>query len=404
MSTQKTILIGITGGIAAYKITDLVSRLKKRGYIIEIIMTESARHLVAPLALSTLSGRPVRSEMFHEIIGEDVEVEHISLADKADIMVIVPATANIIGKAANGIADDLLSTVIMAASCPVIYFPAMNTRMWEHPCTQENIAKLRELGNEIIDPDDGFLACGTIGKGRLGSIEMIEETIVSALEEKHKDLEGKKLLVSAGPTREAIDPVRYISNRSSGKMGYAIAKAALKRGGTVTLVSGPVNLPSPGCNVVSVTTAAEMSDAMTSYYAASDIVIMSAAVADYCLKEISDKKIKKSANSMVLELVSTVDILQELGRKKRNQYLVGFAAETDDLERNALGKMERKNLDMIVANDVSQKGAGFDVDTNIATIYTINGISRKVDLTSKDKLANIILDEIIKNIAREDKE
>lgn len=404
MSTQKTILIGITGGIAAYKITDLVSRLKKRGYIIEIIMTESARHLVAPLALSTLSGRPVRSEMFHEIIGEDVEVEHISLADKADIMVIVPATANIIGKAANGIADDLLSTVIMAASCPVMYFPAMNTRMWEHPCTQENIAKLRELGNEIIDPDDGFLACGTIGKGRLGSIGMIEETIVSALEEKHKDLEGKKLLVSAGPTREAIDPVRYISNRSSGKMGYAIAKAALRRGASVTLVSGPVNLPSPGCNVVSVTTAAEMNDAMTSYYAASDIVIMSAAVADYCLKEISDRKIKKSASSMVLELVSTVDILQELGRKKRNQYLVGFAAETDDLERNALGKMERKNLDMIVANDVSQKGAGFDVDTNIATIYTINGISRKVDLTSKDKLANIILDEIIKNIAREDKE
>lgn len=400
MTTKgKTILIGITGGIAAYKITDLVSRLKKRGYQIEIIMTESAQHLVAPLALSTLSGRPVRSEMFHEIVGEDVEVEHISLADKADLMVIVPATANIIGKAANGIADDLLSTVIMAASCPVMYFPAMNTRMWQHPCTQQNIAKLRALGYTVIDPDEGFLACGTSGKGRLGPIEMIESTIVEALEPAPKDLVGKKVLISAGPTQEVIDPVRYISNKSSGKMGYALAKAALNRGAEVTLVSGPVALPAPsGVNLVKVITAQEMYEAMGANYGDKDIVIMSAAVADYRVEAPCEEKIKKTEDNLTLNLVKNVDILYELGKAKKNQYLVGFAAETSNLEAHALEKMERKNLDMIVANDVTRQDAGFDVDTNIVNIYTIGGMVHKVDLAAKDKVAEIILAEIIKNI------
>lgn len=405
MAKAKTVLIGITGGIAAYKIPDLVSRLKKRGYQIEIIMTESARHLVAPLALSTLSGRPVRCEMFQEIVGESVEVEHISLADRADLMVIVPATANIMGKAAHGIADDLLTTVIMAADCPVIYFPAMNTRMWEHPCTQENIAKLRSLGNMVVEPDEGFLACGTSGKGRLGPITNIESIIVNALETKVQDLKGEKVLLSAGPTREAIDPVRYISNKSSGKMGYALAQAAAARGAEVTLVSGPVHMPPPcQVQVIPVTTAQEMATAMLANYDSATIAIMAAAVADYRIERPSEQKIKKSNEQLNLSLVKNPDILQELGSRKEHQYLVGFAAETSNLEANALTKLARKNLDMIVANDVSQAGAGFDVDTNIATIYTIGGMATKVDLTTKDNLANIILDEIVNKLQRKDKE
>ncbi|MEG0873998.1 MAG: bifunctional phosphopantothenoylcysteine decarboxylase/phosphopantothenate--cysteine ligase CoaBC [Clostridiales bacterium] len=401
MSKPKTILIGICGGIAAYKITELVSRLKKKGFEIEIIMTESARHLVVPLTFSTLSGRPVRTEMFHEISGENVEVEHISLADKADLMVIVPATANIIGKAANGIADDLLSTVIMAASCPVMYFPAMNTRMWEHPVQQENIAKLKALGNEIIEPDEGFLACGTSGKGRLGSIDMIEETILTFLKttDKPQDLAGKSFLISAGPTIEPIDPVRYITNRSSGKMGYALAKAAISRGAKVTLVSGTVNIqPPPKVKVVNVISAQEMAKAMAENYEAADIVIMAAAVADYRVAAVATEKIKKSETEMTLKLVKNDDILANLGAKKQHQYLVGFAAETSDIKENALNKLKKKNLNMIVANDVTQKGAGFDVDTNIVTIYTNDNKVLNVDLTTKENLANIILEEILNKL------
>ena len=246
MSESKTIAIGVSGGIAAYKVTDLVSRLVKKGFQIEVIMTEAARELMAPLTFSTLCGRPVHCEMFRE--QSNGEVEHIAIGDRADLMVIVPATANIIAKAAHGIADDLLSTVILAADSPVMYFPAMNTRMWEHPVQQENIAKLRSLGFEVIDPEEGFLACGTSGKGRLGSIDMIEEKILSAMAaiEKGRDLEGKTVLISAGPTEEPIDPVRCITNRSSGKMGYALAKAAHRRGAEVHLVSGPVSLKAPG--------------------------------------------------------------------------------------------------------------------------------------------------------------
>ncbi|MEE0776401.1 MAG: bifunctional phosphopantothenoylcysteine decarboxylase/phosphopantothenate--cysteine ligase CoaBC, partial [Bacillota bacterium] len=309
MTRSKTILIGISGGIAAYKVAELVSRLKKKGHQIEVIMTESARQLVAPLTFSTLSGRPVRTEMFHEIVTENVEVEHISMADRADLMVIVPATANIIGKAANGIADDLLSTVIMAAACPVMYFPAMNTRMWEHPVQQENIAKLKNLGYDVIDPDSGFLACGTSGKGRLGSIDSIEAKILEALDDTPKDLEGKTVLVSAGPTREPMDPVRYITNRSSGKMGYSVAKAAQQRGANVVLVSGPVSLPAPdGITRISVETALEMQEAMEQQMDKADIVIMAAAVADYRMAEVAPKKIKKNDNAITVNLVKNPDI------------------------------------------------------------------------------------------------
>ncbi len=396
MTRSKTILIGISGGIAAYKVAELVSRLKKKGHQIEVIMTESARQLVAPLTFSTLSGRPVRTEMFHEIVTENVEVEHISMADRADLMVIVPATANIIGKAANGIADDLLSTVIMAAACPVMYFPAMNTRMWEHPVQQENIAKLKNLGYDVIDPDSGFLACGTSGKGRLGSIDSIEAKILEALDDTPKDLEGKTVLVSAGPTREPMDPVRYITNRSSGKMGYSVAKAAQQRGANVVLVSGPVSLPAPdGITRISVETALEMQEAMEQQMDKADIVIMAAAVADYRMAEVAPKKIKKNDNAITVNLVKNPDILSALGARKGARVVVGFAAETNDMEANALSKLEKKNLDMIVANDVTQKGAGFDVDTNIAVIYKKDGSRIEVPQTSKEQLAEIILDEII---------
>lgn len=396
MNKGKTILIGISGGIAAYKVADLVSRLKKKGFQIEVIMTESAQHLVAPLTFSTLSGHPVYSEMFHEIHGESVDVEHIALADRADLMVIVPATANIIGKAANGIADDMLSTVIMASSCPVMYFPAMNTRMWEHPVQQENIAKLRDLGFDVIDPDEGFLACGTSGKGRLGTIDMIEERILQKINAT-TELLGKKVLISAGPTVEPIDPVRYISNRSSGKMGYALAKAAVNRGAEVTLVSGAVNIAPPAVKTfVSVNTAEEMYQALDTALKDTDILIMAAAVADYRLAEPSKDKIKKHEDVMTLQLVKNPDILKMLGEKKEHRFFVGFAAETKDLETNAKEKLINKNLDMIVANDVMKKGAGFGGDTNIATLYMKSGEKRTLDLMTKEKMANEILDEIIK--------
>ena len=395
MSETKTIAIGVSGGIAAYKVTDLVSRLVKKGFQIEVIMTEAARELMAPLTFSTLCGRPVHCEMFRE--QSNGEVEHIAIGDRADLMVIVPATANIIAKAAHGIADDLLSTVILAADSPVMYFPAMNTRMWEHPVQQENIAKLRSLGFEVIDPEEGFLACGTSGKGRLGSIDMIEEKILSAMAaiEKGRDLEGKTVLISAGPTEEPIDPVRCITNRSSGKMGYALAKAAHRRGAEVHLVSGPVSLKAPdGVSVYPVSSAAEMKDRIESLYDRADITIMAAAVSDYRVKNAAPQKIKKDGSTLLLELEKNPDILKALGEKKHG-ILVGFAAETENLEENAVSKLNRKNLDMIVANNVSMEGCGFGSDTNIVTIYRKDGFS-EIPKMSKESLSDVIFDHILK--------
>ncbi|MBQ2764578.1 MAG: bifunctional phosphopantothenoylcysteine decarboxylase/phosphopantothenate--cysteine ligase CoaBC [Firmicutes bacterium] len=393
MTDKKTIAIGISGGIAAYKIADLVSRLTKKGFQIEVTMTEAAQELVAPLTFSTLSGRPVHCEMFRE----ENEVEHIAIGDRADLMVIVPATANIMAKAACGIADDLLSTVILAADSPVLFFPAMNTRMWEHPATQANVATLRSRGFDVFDPDEGFLACGTSGKGRLGSIDSIEETILDAMAtlEKGKDLEGKTLLLSAGPTEEPIDPVRCITNRSSGKMGYAIAKAAKRRGADVHLVSGPVSLKAPdGVHLYPVGSAQEMKDQIDALYDRADITIMAAAVSDYHVKHVADQKIKKDGSTLILELEKNPDILASLGERKHG-ILVGFAAETQNLKENALSKLERKNLDMIVANNVTLQGAGFGSDTNIVTIYKKSGAE---ELPKMDKLilADMILDHILK--------
>lgn len=393
MTEKKTIAIGISGGIAAYKIADLVSRLTKKGFQIEVIMTEAAQELVAPLTFSTLSGRPVHCKMFRE----ENEVEHIAIGDRADLMVIVPATANIMAKAACGIADDLLSTVILAADSPVMFFPAMNTRMWEHPATQVNVATLRSRGFDVFDPDEGFLACGASGKGRLGSIDAIEEAILDAMAalDKGRDLEGKMLLLSAGPTEEPIDPVRCITNRSSGKMGYALAKAAKRRGADVHLVSGPVSLKAPdGVHLYPVGSAHEMKEQIDALYDRADITIMAAAVSDYHVKHVADQKIKKDGSTMILELEKNPDILASLGERKHG-ILVGFAAETQNLKENALSKLERKNLDMIVANNVTLQGAGFGSDTNIVTIYKKSGAE---ELPKMDKLilADMILDHILK--------
>ena len=397
MTNAKTIAIGITGGIAAYKVTDLVSRLVKKGFQIEVIMTEAAAELVAPLTFSTISGRPVHCKMFGEQCGEHTEVEHIAIGDRADLMVIVPATANIIAKAAHGIADDLLSTVILAADSPVMYFPAMNTRMWEHPVQQENIAKLRSLGFDVIDPDEGFLACGTSGKGRLGSIDMIEEKILEKIASMKKglDLKGKTVLISAGPTEEPIDPVRCITNHSSGKMGYALARAAQRRGAEVRLVSGPVALDAPmGVERYSVRTAREMQGQMDALFDSADITIMAAAVSDYRVKNAADQKIKKCGSTLTLELEQNPDILASLGARKHG-VLVGFAAETENLRDNALEKLKKKNLDMIVANNVSAEGAGFGSDTNIVTIYQNDG-SFDIPKMTKEALSDVILDHILK--------
>lgn len=395
MSEEKTIAIGITGGIAAYKVAELVSRLAKKGFQIEVIMTEAATRLVAPLTFSTLSGNPVHSTMFQEKVGE--RVEHVSLAERADLIVVVPATANIIGKAANGIADDLLSTTIMAAQGPVIYFPAMNTMMWEHPAQQENVAKLRRFGFEVIDPDEGFLACGTTGKGRLGSIDMIETKIIDTLAalEGGKDLDGKTVLITAGPTEEPIDPVRCITNYSSGKMGYALARAARRRGASVHLVSGPVKLDAPyDVRFYPVKTALEMKEHVERIYPKADITIMAAAVADYRVKEVATQKLKKSEDRLVLELTKNPDILASLGEHKKGR-LVGFAAETENLAENALAKLNQKNLDMIVANNVASTDAGFGSDTNIVTIYK-KDVSLDLPKMTKEALADVIIDQILK--------
>lgn len=394
MSEPKTIAIGVSGGIAAYKVIDLVSRLVKRGFQIEVIMTEAACELVTPLTFHTISGGSVHCKMFQEQSGE---VEHIAIGDRADLMVIVPATANIIAKAAHGIADDMLSTVILAADSPVMYFPAMNTRMWEHPVQQENIAKLRSLGFEVVDPDEGVLACGTTGKGRLGSIDEIEAKIIAAVEalDQKQDLAGKNVLISAGPTEEPIDPVRCITNRSSGKMGYALAKAAKRRGAEVHLVSGPVSIQAPqGVSVYPVHSALDMKERIESLYEQADITIMAAAVSDYRVKNACSQKIKKEDHTLVLELEKNPDILASLGEKKHG-ILVGFAAETENLEKNARSKLKRKNLDMIVANNVSLEGCGFGSDTNRVTLYRKDGFS-EIPKMSKESLADVIFDHILK--------
>lgn len=389
---KSQLVLGVTGGIACYKAVELVRLLVKDGFLVQVIMTRGAMEFVTPLTFQTLSGFPVATETFN--LTQESEIGHINLADSADLFVIAPATANVIGKIAAGIADDLLTTVLMATQAPILIAPAMNIHMYENPILQENIRKLRRLGYHFMEPAEGYLACGYEGKGRLPEPEKILEEIRRLL--KKKDLVGEKLLITAGPNREPLDPIRYLSNRSSGRMGYALARAAIRRGAEVALISGPTELePPPGARLTSVTTAAEMRRAVLEEFSSCTAVIMAAAVSDYRPIELADKKIKRGKGPIDLRLEPNPDILKEIGSKKNGKMLVGFAAETEELVANAEKKLKEKNLDMIVANNISEAGAGFDVDTNVATILDRNGAIRSLSLMSKDELAEQILDHLL---------
>ena len=393
MLNNKTVVIGVSGGIAVYKALDVISRLRKLGVNIHVIMTKSATEFVTPLSFQSLSQNYVVCDMFEE--PKTWDVEHISLAKKADVFLVAPATANIIGKIANGIADDMLTTTIMATKGKVLIAPAMNTNMYENPIVQKNISTLKELGYNFVEPESGRLACGDIGKGKLATPETIVDDVVNLLMQK-QDLKGKKIVVTAGPTIESVDPMRYITNRSTGKMGYSIANEAIKRGADVTLISGPTNLTPPQNlkKLVKIESAQDMYDAVIDNLDKNDVIIKSAAVADYKPKNYSNKKIKKSDNDLVIELDRNKDIAYEIGKIKNNKILVGFAAETNDLLENATNKIKKKNLDFIVANDLTKEGAGFGVDTNIVKIIDKEGNISDYTKMKKEEVANVILDKV----------
>ena len=388
---DKNIVLGITGGIAAYKACELARLMIKSGANVHVIMTKGAAEFVAPLTLQTLSRNPVHTDLFS--LTQEAEVGHISLADRADLFVIAPSTANLIGKIAGGIADDLLTTTIMATKVPVLLAPAMNCNMYENPIVQENMNKLKGYGYNFIDSETGELACGYEGKGRMAEPGDIMEEIETILSP--KDLKGERIVVTAGPTYEAIDPVRFIGNRSSGKMGYALAKMAVRRGAEVTLISGPSSLlPPRGIRFISVESAEEMRRAVTVNLKDATIVIMAAAVADYKPKKAASEKLKKGAGSISLDLEKTEDIVSEIGRKKGKRFIIGFAAETDNLWANAKKKLKEKNLDLIIANNVKEPGAGFAVDTNIVTIIDNKGTLEALPKMSKDEVAWKVLDRV----------
>jgi phosphopantothenoylcysteine decarboxylase/phosphopantothenate--cysteine ligase len=392
MMTGKVVVLGVTGGIAAYKAAELVRLFVKGGAEVHVIMTASALQFVTALTFQTLSGNPVHSDLFNCI--DEQEIGHISLADRADLIVIAPATANTIGKIANGIADDLLSTTVMATKAPVLIAPAMNANMYTNSLYQLNEQRLREYGYLFVDPVKGMLACGWEGEGKLQDPSVIFQEAISALT--HKDLLGEKFLVTAGPTREELDPVRYLSNHSSGKMGYAIARAAYRRGAEVVLVSGPVCLEPPfGVKTLRVTSAAQMREVALQEFSVSSIIVKAAAVADYRPDTRAESKMKKKGASLSLLLAQNPDILAEMGKIKGERILVGFAAETADLLENSVKKLREKNLDLIVANDVTQEGAGFSVDTNIVKILSSDGTVEDFPLMEKYLLADILLDRIV---------
>ncbi|WP_346887258.1 bifunctional phosphopantothenoylcysteine decarboxylase/phosphopantothenate--cysteine ligase CoaBC [Clostridium sp. UBA1056] len=392
---KKNVVVGVTGGVAVYKALDVISRLKKKDINVDVIMTKSACEFVTPLSFQSLSQNAVIKDMFDE--PKVFEIQHISLAKKADVLVVVPATANIIGKVANGIADDMLSTTIMATNAKVIFAPAMNTNMYNNLIVQENIKKLKDYGYEFINPSSGRLACGDVGDGKLADTEEIVEVILSQLHEP-KDLIGKKVLVTAGPTRANIDPVRFLTNKSTGKMGYAIAEEARDRGAEVVLISGPTNIkPLVGVRTINVETNEEMLNAVKSEFDSSDIVVKSAAVSDYKPKTYSDKKIKKGPGNLNMELVRDNDILKELGALKKHQILVGFAAESNDVIKNAHIKLEKKNLDYIVANNITESDAGFGTDTNRVTIINRDGKEMSLDNMSKRLVGYELFNMILNN-------
>ena len=394
MLKDKNIIVGVTGGIAAYKVVDVVSRLKKQNANVEVIMTENATKFVSPLTFQTLSLNPVYVDMFKE--PKNYDVEHISLAEKADIFLIAPGTGNIIGKVANGIADDFLTTTIMATKSKVIFAPAMNTNMYLNPIVQKNISYLKELGYEFIKPGTGLLACQTYGEGRMAEPIDIVEYIINSFYK--KDLVGKKIVITAGPTIEPIDPVRYITNHSSGKMGYKIAEEAQKRGAEVVLITGPTALKPPNnVEVIKVATTLEMFNAVEEQFDTCQVLIKAAAPSDYRPKVVSDVKIKKKEgqiDELNIKYIRNPDIAAHFGKLKKDQITVGFAAETNNLLQYAEKKLKKKNFDFIVANDVSKDGAGFKSDTNIVTIIDKNGKVTDYPILDKSKVAKIILDKV----------
>ena len=390
---MKRVILGITGGIAAYKAAEVVRGLCTRGIEVHVLMTEAATRVITPLTMQTLSGNPVVVDMFAE--PRVWNVQHVAYAKRADLVLVAPATASFIGRLAAGIADDMVCATILATTAPVLIAPAMNSQMYRHPAVQANLVRLRKMGYHLIAPDVGELACGDRGEGRLADVSQIIDQVLGHLQRK-ADLAGKRILVTAGPTREFIDPVRFISNPSSGKMGYALAAAARDRGAQVVLVSGPTaQVPPPGVEVIQVTTTAEMLAAVLEHFPQMDVVIKAAAVVDYRPQTTAEHKMKKGSEKYVLTLERNPDILKMLGGRKGDKILVGFAAETQDLIENAREKIRAKNLDLIVANDVGQRGAGFGTDTNIASIVHRDGTIRELPLCSKLELAHHILDEVV---------
>ncbi len=396
------VALGVCGGIAAYKAAELARALQERGCTVQVIMTEAARAFVQPLTFAALTNQKVITGLWAGSHGNGDEalssaVEHISVAQDNDILVIAPATADIIGRMAHGLADDFLTTTYLAFTGPVVVAPAMNTNMWGHPATQGNIETLRQRGHVIVEPADGLLACGTVGPGRLAEPAVIAEAVLRAGSKRRKDLEGEVVLVTAGPTAEPLDPVRFITNRSSGKMGFSLAEAASARDARVILVAGPVNLPDPvGVEMIHITTAEEMRKAVLDHLSEATIVIKSAAVADYHVANVSPHKIKKTAARLTLELEPNPDILAELGQMKGSRLLIGFAAETDEMISEARRKLSAKNADMIVGNWVNREGTGFNADQNEVVLVTRTGETIEVPLGSKRDIADIILDHALR--------
>lgn len=393
MLKGKTVLLGVTGSIAAYKIASLASALKKLHADVHVLMTQNATNFINPITFESLTGNKCLVDTFDRNF--QFQVEHVSIAKKADVVMIAPASANVIGKLAHGIADDMLTTTVMACKCKKYISPAMNTNMFENPIVQDNLKTLEHYGYEVIQPASGYLACGDTGAGKMPE----PETLLAYIEKeiaREKDLQGKKILVTAGPTQEAIDPVRYITNHSSGKMGYAIAKAAMLRGAEVTLVSGRTAIEAPlFVNVVPIVTAKDMFEAVTGISNEQDIIIKAAAVADYCPAVVSSEKVKKKEGQMSIELERTDDILKYLGENKREgQFLCGFSMETQNMISNSRAKLERKNLDMVAANNVKEAGAGFQGDTNVLTLITQKE-ETSLPLMSKEDAANKLLDKIL---------
>ena len=399
MLKGKTVVLGVSGGIAAYKIPNLASALVKLGCNVQVLMTRNATEFITAVTFETLTGNKALVDTFDRNF--QFKVEHVAVADQADLVMIAPATANVIAKLAHGLADDMLTTTVLACDCPKVVVPAMNTRMYDNPVTQDNLNTLRRYGWEVVEPASGYLACGVTGRGKLPEPSELLQTILHHLAHE-KDLAGKRVLVTAGPTREQLDPVRYLTNRSSGKMGYAIAQAAERRGAEVTLVSGPVSLKKlPYVETVDVESAQEMYDAVVSRAPEQDIIIKAAAVADYRPATVAEDKIKKSDGEMSIPLERTQDIIGYLGQhRKPGQFLCGFSMETRDMVENSRKKLEKKNMDMIAANNVKVAGAGFQVDTNQLTLITREDLL-ELPLVSKEEAADLLLDEILKRMGQE---